>query len=227
MNARTTTSTVGSSIVVAVEGVVDLSSVATLHTDLNAAVRKNPGAAVLVDLDGVRGLDDAGLGVLLGTAATARDQGGDLVIVCTDEVVRRRLTRTRLDRALEVRSAISATAAAEPIFHLALPGDWAAAFATGEYRVSTRGATLDEVGFIHCSTQDQVAPTAQRFYGDLTELVVLTVDTDRVAAPVVAEPPNPASDELFPHIYGPLPVDAIVATRRWFRAPDRPWSLDP
>ena len=64
----------------------------------------------------------------------------------------------------------------DPIHHLALPDDWAAAFATGEYRMSTRGVTLEEEGFIHCSTRDQVEATANRFYGDVAQLVVLTID---------------------------------------------------
>lgn len=226
VNARTTVSTVGSSIVVAVEGTVDLSSVGSLHSDLVAAVRRHAGETVFVDLDAVRGLDDAGLGVLLASAAAARDTGGDIVIVCSDGPVRRRIEHTRLDRAVEVRAALSDAPAAAPIFHLALPEDWAAAHTVGEYRMSTRGATLDEVGFIHCSTERQLEATAHRFYGDLSELVVLTVDPARVGSPIVAEPPSPESDELFPHIYGPLPVDAVVATRRWFRALDGTWSLD-
>ena len=64
----------------------------------------------------------------------------------------------------------------DPIFHIALPGDWVDAFASGEYSVSTRGMSLGDVGFIHCSTAEQIEATANRFYGDLTELVLLTID---------------------------------------------------
>lgn len=226
MNARTTTSTVGTSIVVAVEGVVDLSSVGTLHTDVTATVRRHPGETVLVDLDGVRGLDDAGLGVLLGVAATARDLGGDLVVVCADEAMRRRLARTRLDRALEVRTAITGTVELPAIYHLALPDDWAAAHSSGEYRISTRGRALDGVGFIHCAHPEQIEGVATRFYADLDELLVLTVDRQRVGSPIVDERPAPDVDELFPHIYGPLPIAAVVATHRWTRPADGSWALD-
>jgi glutathione S-transferase len=55
---------------------------------------------------------------------------------------------------------IAAGSEDEPIFHLALPEDWQSAFETGEYRWSTRGKTLDVVGFIHCSTSVQIASTA-------------------------------------------------------------------
>lgn len=112
-----------------------------------------------------------------------------------------------------------------PIFHLALPTDWATAFETGAYRMSTRGQTLDEVGFIHCSHRDQVEATANTFYGDLDELVLLTIDPDRVDAEIVEEPPAPGSDLLFPHIYGALPVRAVTTATFWTRS-GHTWSLD-
>lgn len=117
----------------------------------------------------------------------------------------------------------------DPIFHLALPPDWAAAFESGEYTTSTRGQTLADVGFIHASTQAQMEATANRFYADVDELVVLTIDPLRVEVPIVWEPPAPGVDELFPHIYGPLPIAAVVLNRYWFRSIDADgagWSLD-
>jgi anti-anti-sigma factor len=103
----TTITAVGGHAVVALHGVVDLSSVATLHADLSRAVRENPAATVVVDLDAVGGLDDVGLGVILGAAATARDGGGDLAVVCTRPALLDRLARTGFDRAVDVRSAIA------------------------------------------------------------------------------------------------------------------------
>jgi glutathione S-transferase len=113
----------------------------------------------------------------------------------------------------------------EPIFHLALPGDWASAFDTGDYRTSTRGSSLDDVGFIHCSTRAQIVATANRFYGDLDQLVLLTIDPHLVPSPIVFEPPAPGAHELFPHISGPLPLAAVNLASPWLRAPDTPWSL--
>lgn len=112
----------------------------------------------------------------------------------------------------------------DPIFHLALPEDWAAAFAAGEYTTSTRGRSLDEIGFIHCSTSNQIEDTANRFYGDLTQLVLLTIDARLVPSPIVFEPPNPGTDVLFPHLYGPLPIAAVNRTTFWTREPDEAWS---
>ena len=114
----------------------------------------------------------------------------------------------------------------DPIYHLAVPDDWAGAFVTGEYRMSTRGVTLDEEGFIHCSTREQMADTANRFYGDLEQLVVLTIDPRLVPSSIVFEPPAPGLDVLFPHIYGPLPIAAVNLASAWVRRPDRKWSLD-
>lgn len=95
------------------------------------------------------------------------------------------------------------------IFHLARQGDWAAAQAEGSYRVSTLGLTLDDVGFIHCSYAHQVDGVARAFYRDVPDLVLLTIDTDEVEHDIRVE--SAGDEERFPHIYGPLPVDAVVA----------------
>jgi len=112
----------------------------------------------------------------------------------------------------------------EPIFHIALPDDWAAAFTFGEYAVSTRGMSLDEVGFIHCSTHGQIEATANRFYGDLSELVLLTIDPLTVPSDILWEPPAPGVEELFPHIYGTLPIAAVHMHQFWTRSDDL-WSV--
>ena len=97
------------------------------------------------------------------------------------------------------------------IFHLALASDWAAAQDAGAYTVSTRGRTLAEEGFIHCSRGDQWTTVRDRFYGDVTEpMLLLQIDTDRLDVPVLQEPGEPGSSETFPHIYGPLALDAVV-----------------
>jgi glutathione S-transferase len=112
-----------------------------------------------------------------------------------------------------------------PIFHAALPDDWAAARAAGEYRISTRGRTLAEEGFVHCADRHQLEAVANRFYADVPELVVLTIDTSALGAAVVREPPADGIDELFPHVYGPIPVTAVVATASWRRGASGRWVL--
>ena len=96
------------------------------------------------------------------------------------------------------------------IFHLALAQDWAAAFETGEYRTSTLGMTLDQVGFIHASHAHQVQAVADAFYRGRADVVLLVIDPTRVGVKV-REELDPASGQHFPHLYGALPVAAVVA----------------
>lgn len=107
MDLRTTSSTVGGVPTVAVDGVVDLASIAVFRDALLRTIHSNSGVTIVADLDGVAALDDSGLGVLLGAAAAARQADGDLEIVCNDERLRTRLERTRLDRAVTVRTSIT------------------------------------------------------------------------------------------------------------------------
>lgn len=109
------------------------------------------------------------------------------------------------------------------LLHLALPDDWAAARVHGEYRISTRSRTLDEDGFIHCSYAHQLEGVANRFYADLRELVILHVDPDRLDAEIRLEPSAEGADELFPHVYGPIPATAVIGTTRWERGDDGIW----
>ncbi len=115
---------------------------------------------------------------------------------------------------------------AHRIFHAALPSEWAAAQVAGRYEMSTRGRTLADEGFIHASNENQVESTANRFYGDLDELVLLELDRDVLDVDVIDESPtgDPA-DEHFPHIYGPIPVAAITTARPWRRTGGEPWRL--
>ena len=111
----------------------------------------------------------------------------------------------------------------DEILHIALPDEWSAARATGEYRMSTRGRTLDEVGFIHCSYPRQVVRVANLAYSDITELVLLHVDPDLLDSEVRVEPAAENSAEHFPHVYGPISVAAVVAETWWERGDDGLW----
>ena len=97
----------------------------------------------------------------------------------------------------------------QPLFHLALIDDWRAAQARGlgTYDISTRGMTLEQVGFIHCSWEEQVRVTYNRFYTDAGEVLLLRIDPTKLNAPLRADA-SPHGD-LFPHLYGPLPLNAV------------------
>jgi uncharacterized protein (DUF952 family) len=95
------------------------------------------------------------------------------------------------------------------LYHIAAAADWVRAQRDGEYRISTRGRSLDQEGFIHASTAAQVAPVANAFYRDHREpLLLLVLDPGRLGAEVRWEP-APGFDGPFPHIYGPIPAAAV------------------
>ena len=112
------------------------------------------------------------------------------------------------------------------IYHVTTPDVWTAAAARGAYRVSTRGRTLAEVGFIHCSYRHQVSRVADLLYPDAEELLLLVVEPSRLGAPLRVENLE-GGDELFPHIYGPLELAAVVQTARMRRAEDGSFRLPP
>ena len=96
------------------------------------------------------------------------------------------------------------------ILHIVSRADWESALARGIYAPPSLGAE----GFIHCSTSAQILRTANRFYRGQKSLVILCIDESRLEAAPRYEPPDSAldetSDDLFPHIYGPLNLDAVV-----------------
>ncbi|HTT50425.1 MAG TPA: DUF952 domain-containing protein [Streptosporangiaceae bacterium] len=97
----------------------------------------------------------------------------------------------------------------DALYHIAAAQDWAQAQRDGEYRMSTRGRTLAEEGFIHASTAGQVVPVANALYRDEHRgLVLLVLDPARIGAEIRWEP-VPGLAGPFPHIYGPLPVAAV------------------
>ena len=101
------------------------------------------------------------------------------------------------------------------ILHLTSRDAWLAAQESGKY--STPSLQAD--GFIHCSTEKQIVRVADTFYTGQHGLVLLVVDPSRLKPELRWEPPAhpnpqaddlPPSDELFPHIYGLLNVDAVT-----------------
>lgn len=97
--------------------------------------------------------------------------------------------------------------------------DWHAAQRGGAYTLSTRDRTLEDVGFIHCSYAHQVAGVANAIYSGERDLVLLVIDPERLTAPLRPEPPAQGA-EAYPHIYGPLNLDAVVDVRPYEPAAD-------
>ncbi len=99
------------------------------------------------------------------------------------------------------------------IYHLTEPARWQQSLVAGQHTGSTRGLELAEVGFIHCSTAAQWPVVRERFYTEVTDLLLLHIDETRLASPVRFEQLGDAP-EAFPHVYGPIPLDAVVEVER-------------
>ena len=95
------------------------------------------------------------------------------------------------------------------ILHFCSTAAWEAAREAGSYRADT----LDGQGFIHLSTARQVHVPATFLVRGRTDQVLLEVDETRLDAELRWEPGDPPNAELdpFPHLYGPLNLDAVVA----------------
>jgi uncharacterized protein (DUF952 family) len=93
------------------------------------------------------------------------------------------------------------------VLHITTSQAWAEAQAAG----SLVTPSLHEEGFIHCSTAEQLEATANRIFRGSGELLLLVVDPDRLTAPLKWERATDVGAE-FPHIYGPLNLDAVVET---------------
>ena len=99
------------------------------------------------------------------------------------------------------------------IFHITSRTAWTEAQAHGEYTAPS----LSIEGFIHCSTLSQVLPVAENFYKGQKGLVLLVIDPALLSSALQWELPSErilhpgvAEGERFPHIYGPVNLNAVV-----------------
>ncbi|HEY6762352.1 MAG TPA: DUF952 domain-containing protein [Baekduia sp.] len=104
--------------------------------------------------------------------------------------------------------------APDTILHITTDEGWAAAQAAGELVTPS----LAEEGFIHCSTWEQVAATANRIFRGSGDLLLLELEVDLIAPELKWERATDVGDE-FPHIYGSLNLDAVAGT---FALPEGP-----
>jgi uncharacterized protein (DUF952 family) len=90
---------------------------------------------------------------------------------------------------------------------------WDDALKSGEYTHSTITSSLDEVGFIHATTPDQTMDVIPRFTNQ-KDVTLLLIDAEKVKSPVKFEAARSGREGLFPHIYGPLNINAVYSTVR-------------
>lgn len=95
------------------------------------------------------------------------------------------------------------------IYHVVNKTSWQQALQQGFYEA----ASLATEGFIHLSTKDQVAGVLQRYYQNQTDLFLLQVDESKLTAELKYEI-APSVNELFPHLFGRLNLDAVKAVSK-------------
>jgi uncharacterized protein (DUF952 family) len=91
------------------------------------------------------------------------------------------------------------------IFHLVPEKIWKASKNNSMYDPES----LQNEGYIHCSTGTQIQQVANRLYKGERKLLLLVINATLVEAEIKYEP-DEATGEVYPHVYGPLNPDAIV-----------------
>jgi uncharacterized protein (DUF952 family)/RimJ/RimL family protein N-acetyltransferase len=95
-----------------------------------------------------------------------------------------------------------------PILHITTHAVWQAAQSSGVLIPDS----LASEGFIHCSRPDQILRVANTFFRGQSELVLLEIDPRRVGAEIHWDA---VENSFFPHLYGPLNVNAVVAVQEF------------
>jgi uncharacterized protein (DUF952 family) len=94
------------------------------------------------------------------------------------------------------------------IFKIVSSTEWRAAETSGVFG----GAAADRAdGYIHFSTAAQAPETAQKWFAGRDDLMLVAVDADALGAQLRWEPSRGGA--LFPHLYGELPLTAMVWSR--------------
>ncbi|MBA2746821.1 MAG: DUF952 domain-containing protein [Flavisolibacter sp.] len=94
------------------------------------------------------------------------------------------------------------------IYHITTAHEWAEAIDKGAYTAPS----LFAEGFIHCSNSEQVKGVLERYYLGKTDLLLLTIDPNLLQAEIKYEH-APSVNELFPHVYGPINLDAVIDSK--------------
>lgn len=99
------------------------------------------------------------------------------------------------------------------IVHICPTVDWEAAQAAGQYWTGVN----QEEGFIHCSRPEQALAVANRYYRSQLGLLLLWIDPQALQAELRWEP---VGTDHYPHLYGPLNLEAVQAVTPFQPDPD-------
>jgi uncharacterized protein (DUF952 family) len=92
------------------------------------------------------------------------------------------------------------------IYHVTSSEEWDSAKAKGFYEASS----LKTEGFIHCSEASQVKGVLERYFSGQNHLVKLVIDTNKLTSALKYEL-APSINESFPHVYGPINLEAVIS----------------
>lgn len=90
------------------------------------------------------------------------------------------------------------------IYHIVLPEVWEK-FKDKDFYASE---SLHIENFIHCSFKEQIETVLQRYYKDAERVLILEINTEKLAAKLVCE--TSTGGEIYPHIYGKINTNAIA-----------------
>lgn len=109
------------------------------------------------------------------------------------------------------------------IYHITTRQQWQQAQSVGVYEEDS----LETEGFIHFSTVEQIIDSANRYYAGQQGLVLLEVDVTHLQAELRYEPSLHTPEQQFPHLYGPLNLEAVVRVLELSTNPDGTFRLPP
>lgn len=109
---------------------------------------------------------------------------------------------------------------ARTLYHITTAAEAHAAALDGNYAPDA----FAQEGFIHCSYRHQVVGVANRIFRGRTGLVLLEIDPHRLDLKVVEENLEGGA-ELYPHVYGRLPISAVVGIHELVREANGSFSL--
>ncbi len=109
----------------------------------------------------------------------------------------------------------------EMILHATIREAWVAAQKNGRFEADS----LAGQGFIHCSKVDQILRVANMLYRGQKGMVLLVIDPLRLVSTLRWEPGEDLREALFPHVYGPINLDAVVEVLDFEPGPNGLFSL--
>jgi len=94
------------------------------------------------------------------------------------------------------------------IYKIVTKSEWSIAEKEGNFK----GSVVDKKdGFIHTSTSKQAKKSAELYFKDIDDLLLVAINCEKINDLVKWEPAKSRNNELFPHIYGDLPLSGVIS----------------